>query len=403
MKGEVSWFAIPAAASAAVGRPGRAALHELYERAHRTGYVPREFTDDELVDEWGVPRSQVRKILAALERGGHVAVERSRPGERRPSVLVVHDPVKATKASRAERRRNHTRDNGANNTNQPPGPVRGAPKPEPKPGAKPSRAGRSRAPDLQPEPEPEAQAPPDPPRPPARAGEPHKVPHKVAWLADQAAAALRRAAPPMPTEDELRDEAVERLGMLLDGLDPEIGHSLIDDAVEERRRAYVAAADVEAIAHDYEVGTRALVDHWLALVRPHPRTGRKPFPNAPDGIRRRDIRLGLALAVRTWRAERARDRANPDQLDLVGPGLRVVDGAPGDGVDLGAQLPLVGSTDVCRTARTPELADPPVPAPAPPPGPTETPAAAVGPPAPGSRARARLDEIRRRKVACPTG
>jgi hypothetical protein len=94
---KLTWFAIPEAASAAVGRDGRIALIEIYERAHRTGYALREFTERELADEWCCGRTVAVRILNALAAIGLIEVRRSEPGSRKPSFMQVWPACEATR------------------------------------------------------------------------------------------------------------------------------------------------------------------------------------------------------------------------------------------------------------------------------------------------------------------
>lgn len=79
------FITIPDAALAAVGREGRLAVLDLFERGWRVGYGWMSFTDREKAEEWAVSRREVWRILESLEQAGCVEVERAAPGSRRPS------------------------------------------------------------------------------------------------------------------------------------------------------------------------------------------------------------------------------------------------------------------------------------------------------------------------------
>lgn len=112
------WVPIPQVAIAAVGRDGRAAVLELYERAHRTGYAPRPWTERELAEEWGADRRLVVRVLERLVSVGAVVIERAPAGARRPSTLmvlpaVVEDDVHQT---RRQTRRQTPHQNASQNS-----------------------------------------------------------------------------------------------------------------------------------------------------------------------------------------------------------------------------------------------------------------------------------------------
>jgi hypothetical protein len=99
------WVPIPQVAIDAVGRQGRGALLDLYDRAHRTGYAPRPWTERELAEEWALDRRVVVRVLDALVRAGVIEIERAPPGARQPSLLQVLPAV----ASDVHQTRNQTR------------------------------------------------------------------------------------------------------------------------------------------------------------------------------------------------------------------------------------------------------------------------------------------------------
>lgn len=111
-----SFVAISHAALAAAGRDpsARLAVLDLYERAHRTGYAPRAWTERELGEEWGVDRKIVVRILQNLEAAGCIEVERAPSGSRRPSVLRVICPTRQAGTSTGT----STRQNGNQTRNQ---------------------------------------------------------------------------------------------------------------------------------------------------------------------------------------------------------------------------------------------------------------------------------------------
>lgn len=130
------------------------------------------------------------------------------------------------------------------------------------------------------------------------------------------------------------------------------------------------AADPWRTLARYDRGERALVQVWRRYIR----TG--VWPDAPDGLRAREIRAGLADAARRWRAGERLAPAAPrsTQLEL---GLD-------DGVRDGAVL-LVDEALL-------EARRPPPPVPVPPPGaPRTAPTPLVG--------AAALQEARRRRAA----
>lgn len=66
-----------------------------------------------------------------------------------------------------------------------------------------------------------------------------------------------------------------------------------------------AGRAVDDLLVAYETGAVWLVDNWVALARGTGHNGHRvrPWPDAPTGIRRRDITAGLAAAARNWRAQ----------------------------------------------------------------------------------------------------
>lgn len=122
------WFATPDAAVSAVGRKGRLAVFDLYQRAHQLGYGPMFVTDRELAEEWGCSRGEVWRWLEALQAARLALLERAPPGARRASVLTVFSPFSQTRSQNGSQ-------NGA-----PPTPAAPVREPDAEPDAEPSRA-----------------------------------------------------------------------------------------------------------------------------------------------------------------------------------------------------------------------------------------------------------------------
>jgi hypothetical protein len=244
---------VPPGALAVVGREGRLAVLDLYERAFAARWAPLPFTERELGEAWGCGRKVAMRILEGLSGAGFVEV---RPGAgRRPSAIVVRNPTgHGTKS----------------------GPETG-PNPPRKEADNPSRRNQSRdqigtthARVVDAEEEEEEEIDPSP-QPPAQAGglsEPARVVAERALVDLEKATALGRSVDELVAQYATADQAVVR-------------------------RAY----------RTFRGSTRVGIDGVRR---------REPPAGVPHGLRERDVAEGLREAARRWAA---RPRPPPGEED----------------------------------------------------------------------------------------
>ena len=134
------WVPIPQIAIDAVGRQGRGALLDLYDRANRTGYAPRAWTERELAEEWGLDRRVVVRVLDALVRVGVLEIDRAPPGARQPSLLRVLPAVVSDVHQVRHQSLNQTRSQNQRPDTDTIRPTAPAAAPGPAPGPAPPRA-----------------------------------------------------------------------------------------------------------------------------------------------------------------------------------------------------------------------------------------------------------------------
>lgn len=233
------WIAIPHAALSAVGREGRLAVLDLWERADRCGYTWIRWTERGLAEDWGVDRRVVRDVIGALQDAGLVDVERAAPGSGQSSRLRVHSAV------------NQERNQERNQNDRARSPSSASPEPETEPAAEP-RAYRA----------------------PARSDQDQTRPETTADLAD---AGVREPETETETEAMRLERAVAELVSLQEQDEPEHGMSQPRDSSAVRRAlrsvtlddlralwAWSGTADDPVVAGCRTGGWR----RWGSLLRP---------------------------------------------------------------------------------------------------------------------------------------